>query len=147
MSLPTYRDIQLIEPKNAPSIGIRTVDDWPYGPNISAESRVALVDWATQHGVRRSKSAWCQHWILGKNCQYHNTGTDWLDHTTGWCINRRRAIFVSQPYPTGTGIDSAREFAASNGLEITVDENSGWYGFDTVFIAVYDRNVISSVTA
>lgn len=143
----TRRDLAHLEPRTAPAIGVRTPEQWPYGPNICGESRVALRDWATRHGLRIDQRAWCEHWITTRNRCLSHSGTRalWVDHITGWKVGRDRAVLVSQPYGT-VDPDEVRAFAAPHGLEVHVDPDGGWYGAGTTFVAVYDPKVIETVT-
>lgn len=138
-----------IEPRTAPDVGVRRWEDWPYGPNISGETRIAMVDWARRHNLRLSPTGQCRHWILkGRNCPVHTFAEGWEDHPTGWLLTgvpRKPAVFVAQPYP-GVDVAPARAFAEAHGLRCHVAEAGGWYGHGALFVAVYNPALIASVT-
>lgn len=138
-----------IEPRTAPNVGVRTPDDWPYGPNIDGDTRVAMVEWAARHGLRLSqaRSMSSRRWIAGPGCTeaVQRQPDSWEDHITRWTRGGRPAVVVAQPYEHADP-ELAREFADAHGLGITIDKNGGWYGHGSIFIAIYRVDVIGTVT-
>lgn len=141
--------MQDLQPKTAKKIGIRSQRDWPYGPSDDSQARTDLIDWASRHDLRLSHgSGWCRHWLLNRKCYFHHadaTGQHWEDHPTCWWHDGQRAVFVAQPYSLQDP-SVPEKWARENGFEVTIDPSGGWYGHGTVFIAMYDPDVISKVT-
>lgn len=137
-------------PAEAKAIGI-TGGNWPYGPNVSAESRRALVDWARPLGLRISRTrSKCPHWLLGVPCpDRRRSGASctqgnpslWVDHVTAWNRDGRPAVLVAQPYPAGNSdagrdaIDASLDPVRALGCTVTVGP-TGWYGAGTVWVAI-----------
>ncbi|HEX4100518.1 MAG TPA: hypothetical protein VHY21_08245 [Pseudonocardiaceae bacterium] len=127
----------------ARTIGIRDDYSWPYGPNISRESRVALLDWAQAYGLRLSPRGRCLHWLTKGQCSVrvctlkpHHVG--WMDHVTGWLRGGKPAVLIAQPYGLGASdITSLHDLAQRHSeLEVHID-TTGWYGARTVFVQVW----------
>jgi len=119
---------------------------WPYGPNIDLDSREALVAWAGPLGLRASStSRSCLHWIQRKQCprtrDYSCAAVmPGNDHVTAWNqgAGRNPAVLVSQPYGLD---DESHELLAqintSPDLTVEINEQGGWYGHGTVFVAIW----------
>lgn len=120
---------------------------WPYGPNIDLDSREALVEWAGPIGLRQSKTHnKCLHWLRGKHCP-RNTGygacgatVPGADHVSVWNRGpgRNPAVIVSQPYHLyDEDLAELGELAKDPDLVVEIDEDGGWYGMGSLWVAVW----------
>jgi hypothetical protein len=120
---------------------------WPYGPNIDLDSREALVAWAGPLGLRESStSRKCLHWLRGRHCPRNSSygacgGTvPGADHVSTWNHGpgANPAVLVSQPYHLADE-DRAElaELAKNPDLVVEIDEDGGWYGARTIWVAIW----------
>lgn len=122
----------------ARAVGITGSRGWPYGPNIDHQARRELVDWATQHRLRYSRTGRCLDWLRTGRCprdHIHSRG-GWADHVTGWTRDGQPAVLVAQPY--GISGDSLTDLAEldRSGLDVRIN-GTGWYGHGTTFITIW----------
>lgn len=123
---------------------------WPYGPNIDLDSREALVEWAGPLGLRQSKTPnKCLHWLRGKQCPraaaYGACGATvpGADHLSVWNRGpgRNPAVIVSQPYHLNDKeLAELAELAKDPDLVVEIDEDGGWYGAGTTWVALWRAN-------
>jgi hypothetical protein len=119
---------------------------WPYGPNIDLDAREALFAWAEPRGLRASStSRSCLHWLQQIPCPRDSAGMcaeplPGADHVSAWNqgAGKNPAVLVSQPYKLDAG-SRARlaEINRSSGLRVEIENTGGWYGYDTVFVAIW----------
>ena len=102
--------------------------------------RQRMLDWAEGHGLRIAHPSRqpCLHWLRsGRSgyCGCPNGQPDWMDHVTGWLLNRKPACVVAHPYPPC----HADELAALHAEpQLRVDHQpAGWYGHGTEQITVW----------
>jgi hypothetical protein len=149
------RDIRIVPRADGPSSDPWHGLGWPYGPNIDLESREALVEWAGPIGLRASSTRRkCVHWLLGKPCPRSSYGVcDWTvpgaDHVSVWNrgAGRSPAVIVSQPYGlTDEDRTALGALDRDPDLVVEVDDEGGWYGFNTTFVGIWraDRHPAST---
>lgn len=131
--------------------------DWPYGPNINADSRERLLDWLDAedlHWTAEPKyhdNGGCLRWVqLGYcrrlNCQdrANTVHRFWVDHVSYWrSKDKRRWCMVSQPYmKVADAIEETRWIKGEPGVRVEVRDDS-WYGYGTAFIAIWGGSLLS----
>lgn len=125
-------------------------DRWPYGPNVNAVSRAALLDWAEATGYRlATPKARCLHWLVGRarHCsarqdRYEHAGrvdhTTALDHLTFWTRDRRPALILGQPYARPAD-EWVTRVLADWPVDIEITEQAPWYGHGTLGVLITPR--------
>lgn len=120
---------------------------WPYGPNISVESRGRMLDWAEAYGLRLAHpSHTCLRWLRKGRCMVavcdsYRSHPSWWDHLTTWNRDGKSAVLVSQPY--GLTDDDRADLArldAEPGIHVEIRPDS-WYGLGTTFVGVWHAGV------
>ncbi len=111
------------------------------------DSREALVEWAGPLGLRQSKTHnKCLHWLRGKQCPraaaYGACGATvpGADHLSVWNRGpgRNPAVIVSQPYHLyDEDLAELAELANDPDLVVEIDEDGGWYGARTIWVAIW----------
>lgn len=130
-----------------------TADGWPYGPNIDADSRRALLDWTDATGYKlATPRARCLHWLVGqaRRCSaLQDTRHDGallndllrvLDHPTFWTRDGKPALILAQPYtypPAGWAEVVTEKWPVS----VEVTESGPWYGAGTHGVFITPRLV------
>lgn len=126
---------------------------WPYGPNIDLDSREALVAWAEPRGLRASSTRrGCLHWLQQVPCPRDRSGMcaerlPGADHVSAWNLGagKNPAALVSQPYKLDAESRGLlAEINESPGLWVEIDDMGGWYGHETVFVAVWRTDPLSA---
>ena len=140
------RQMRIVAPTRHAMYGWEDMS-WPYGPNVDLDSREALVAWAGPLGLRESStSRKCLHWLRGKHCPRYSPygrcgGTvPGADHVSMWNHGpgANPAVLVSQPY--GLSVENRAalaELAKEPDLVVEIDENGGWYGMRTTWVAIW----------
>lgn len=126
------------------------------------ERQRALNEWTQANGLKRSTSRLCcARWLLNNRprpCSwnakpYSHGPRPHLDHPSLWTRNGRPAVVTSSPYPwfgkTAHQVDT--EFreklrAFDDRLRVAWTHDTGWYGYGTMQVAVYNADVIDSVS-
>lgn len=119
---------------------------WPYGPNVSIQSRIDLIAWAEPLGVKLSASR-CEglHWLRKGVCQHSMCdGFPWMDHTTRWNLDGKPALVLTQPYNSA---ERQRELMGDllEDNELHVEIKPGWYGHGTIGAFVWRADVYRSL--
>ena len=124
-----------------------TRDNWPYGPNIDLSSRVRMVAWAKERGLKaaRLSAPLCLKWLEKGTCRGCGTrsGHDEfrIDHVSGWTLDGTPAVIVNHPYDLGDD-DIKRLAAVSDNPALSVSSpGSGWYGAWTIQVDVWNSAV------
>ncbi|MGH3996238.1 MAG: hypothetical protein ACRDTJ_02100 [Pseudonocardiaceae bacterium] len=116
---------------------------WPYGADIDINAREGIVAWAGQLGLRRSTSSrTCLHWLRGVDCSdaLCDDQVPGRDHLTTWNLSdgMTPAVIVSQPYSLGDQAQAnVLDLGNAADLHVEVDDHGGWYGYGTIFVAVW----------
>lgn len=119
---------------------------WPYGPDLSIQARIDLVEWAEPLGVKLSGSR-CEglHWLRKGAC-HHNLCNryPWMDHTTRWNLDGKPALVLTQPYKSA---ERQREMMGDllEDNELHVEIKPGWYGYGTIGAFVWRADVYRSL--
>ncbi|MER7331788.1 MULTISPECIES: hypothetical protein [unclassified Micromonospora] len=144
-------DRALVADLDARAAAGRTLGErgWPYGPNIDVQSRMEMLSWAEQYGLRRAETR-CQnlHWLRKGRCGVQRCDPlgRWADHVTRWSRNGRPAVLVAQPY--GLSNDQFAQVAALNDEELQVAvDGTGWYGHGTTFVQVWRVDAWNAILA
>ena len=138
---------------------------WPYGlAPTRLDEREAAVDWALTHHLMWSRGHHCLHWLLTGHCNRLTCRDDpthgfgvladhgitlsgrWLDHVTAWTRGGRPDTLVAQPYDLDdadrTGLEA---LGRGHGLDVEIDDASGWYRRGTTWIAVRRAGDVSEL--
>jgi len=140
---------------NPPTVQIRRVaglasnHDW-CGATLRAFGEAANVPrkqlFAETYHASESRGVPCIYRLIGA-CQ-HLTGNCWppgTDHASLWLVDRKPALFVSQPYHWDDNVaQAAAAFAREHGLWFTVRGDLSWHYPGSTFLVVWKRPTAAS---
>lgn len=117
---------------------------WPYGPNVSVQMRIDLLDWAEHHDVKIGDTG-CRsglHWLDKGRCGKQHCGTPprFYEHTTKWLSRTtgKPSLVLTQPYeisaPSPAQVQALIAPFPSLSAEIGP---RGWYGRGTVGVYIW----------
>lgn len=135
--------------EDAKAAGITSYTKWPYGPNIDLWSRVRVVSWAREHGLKVAPhgAPLCLTWLEKGQCRgcgargREHDGFR-LDHMSGWTLNGQPAVIVNHPYDLTDSDFGLLAVTAEQhpGLRVSMP-GAGWYGNATIQIEVWNRAI------
>jgi hypothetical protein len=141
------RDLVVELDRRGAAVGVKG-GDWPYGPNIYVDNRLALVGWAEATGYRlATPNARCLHWLVGKarHCSarrdsFDHDGRierdgDTLDHPTFWTKGGKPALLLAQPYRPPAA-DWVERTVATWPVAVDVAHPAPWYGVGTYGVLI-----------
>ncbi|WP_205327588.1 hypothetical protein [Glycomyces sp. YM15] len=138
----------------------RGVMSWPASAHFYVPSRIALLEWAESHGLKRASTypkLHCVCWPTSKRltrCECGHNGTQFYlsdstwDHMSMWTTrNGSRAVVVFQPYQvTPKGQAVLDEWHARDDVHVEVREDS-WYGHGTKFVGIWNAEFAPAAVA
>jgi hypothetical protein len=115
---------------------------WPYGPNVDVGTRIRMLDWAEEHGLRLAQPRHrCLNWIRKGRCNgsgCYGSQPRWMDHVTTWTRHGEPAVFVAQPYNLSE-FDTEVLALLSEDPDLYVEiRGDAWYSEAAIFIGVWN---------
>jgi hypothetical protein len=132
--------------RRAAGRGIRSANDWPYGPRAYLRMQVALLEWAERYDLRLAHGRERHYRLLRFRTCCHRSPVcpvcrPWLDHVSYWNRRGKTALVLAQPYHLSpTGLADLARLAQRPELYVALP-GPGWYGCGTTAIEVWSREV------
>ncbi|MEU9578798.1 hypothetical protein [Streptomyces chilikensis] len=122
---------------------------------VLTTKRYTIVEWAEHHGLKKSSVKCCPLWLTrttSRRCRWDSDcqrrihpDRPWLDHHIYWLKDGKPAAITSAPYEISTKDQERLAWWRQQHRTLRVDQDEGWYGYDTTQIVMWNKAHISYV--